>query len=1227
VAAKVDQDEGDPLSTQRVSAACPRDDTVIEANDLTWGISFPLDSDAIIAALSDTLNQRTCPLCKLPVVIPVPLVAYNHLNKQGVVVRAGLVDAGEIKAQIESIGASGAGIELIENYAELRAKLLAWVLDYVGPILTVILTGQIALADSSERKEQLEPFRLRLLRRFADGRLRVMISVPDSLLARIQAETGASDPEQGVALLLPRQIASTIYQLIRDLVADAVAAKSAEQLYMEVEERLPPDVIGEDMLGALLSDCESFEPDTAPEADFLKKYVDHIVNAIVHARSGAANPLSDACAAYLQAAWLRWREDPEAFPRSWLPPASVAPQFIPFESLWDVSMARLPYGQEGFNFEANLTRISEMMVDFGFEDRFTEALSAGAIRVKPGPEDESLEQRQASVGALVEAVRTSFFRYYSFNVSPERSVELGAGAGGQFLNLITNGMTGGAIQLANRLIEEAIEANDFAAAFAIGCSAMRELNRASAWMDAAGIAGPLTSRFNERAVGRQLYLAGTGLTVSFWNEVGNTFRFLQYYDQSLSAYQISRGFLPLVKDEADRAAREGILAINEGRVYREQRRYGLALQRLQERTIAQPDDAEAHHGLAILYTELNRFADALREIDLAIANTDRVVHPRQHAGLLITRAVTRAGLGLVEEMAADLDQAERLLPEDAENERLRLASAAALWLGKTESQHVRVDQAKKELSAAIRRRSVRAVPSLLVTALYALGTLFIETSRRDDLERLNENYLEPLLRARDTTDWPWALLYLKARLERLLVGDEAAWSWYRAALDRADADTPAEGDLGLSVTWFADKDRFQTEITQLVVDLLDRRAVDASELLRVFEFANGRALGVRLAPREAVTDAAAAVAGRLAAIAKARGREIVVFLFADANESIYLACVSSTNPIPRVVAGAPFAAARAQVVSRQFMSAVSRANPAALDKLDRDLKSWWSLAGDLGSMVASCLTPGCEVCFLPGRSMATLPLHLLPLPDGLVLIEQHPVVFAPNLTLLLNEEVPAEPRDDIGRLVVSVTKANDTAAFAERVDRASTRLLATSMTSSRPGHRLDGTEATKTAVIEALAQCEEVFFLCHGTHGGRVKGYGICLSDGEYLPPPLLAVDDAPEFARFILGWDDLDELASAPRLVVSIACSTGRIVLASGGARLGLEQTLFARGARTIVSPLWDVDQTAALAWVNAFEAARLAPDTKTLADAYRTACLELKRTYGHLYFWAPFIASGPLD
>jgi hypothetical protein len=44
------------LSGQRVSTNCPRDDTVIEAADLTWSFSFPQDGDAIISALTGTLN-------------------------------------------------------------------------------------------------------------------------------------------------------------------------------------------------------------------------------------------------------------------------------------------------------------------------------------------------------------------------------------------------------------------------------------------------------------------------------------------------------------------------------------------------------------------------------------------------------------------------------------------------------------------------------------------------------------------------------------------------------------------------------------------------------------------------------------------------------------------------------------------------------------------------------------------------------------------------------------------------------------------------------------------------------------------------------------------------------------------------------------------------------------------------------------------------------------------
>jgi CHAT domain-containing protein/tetratricopeptide (TPR) repeat protein len=794
-------------------------------------------------------------------------------------------------------------------------------------------------------------------------------------------------------------------------------------------------------------------------------------------------------------------------------------------------------------------------------------------------------------------------------------------------NLITNGMTESAIELATRLIDDALQAKDFVAAFSIGGSSIEELNRASAWNEAAAVAGLLTDKFTDDYVAKQLSQAGGGLTSSFWNEAGNTLRYLHYYEQALSAYHISRNFLPLVKDKDDREAREGIVAVNEGRVYRDLRQYGPALQRLTDRVRAHPEDAEAHHGLAILYVDINRFADAAREVDAAIAATDRVVEPRRHANLLITRAVIRMRTGLTQEGAADLNQADNLVPADAEVVHLQIASAAAMLLSKTDSHSDLIERAENRLWAAIRRGSVRNLPIVLATALCALGTLLIEGNRLDDLRRLDRDYLGPVLRDRDAEEWPWQLLYLKARIERALNGDEASWPWLRAALDRVDADTPADGEVGVSVTWLADKDDFQAEITQLAVDLVNRQAVDASELLRVYEFANGRALGVRLARRAVAGDFEATIPKRLAAMAKEREREIVIFLFIDTNEAIHVIQLSSSDPTPRLIPEVSVSAERTRIIGRQFMSAIARANPVALDHLDRDLQPWWSFAGELGTLLVGRLVPDCEVYFLPGRGMAALPLHLLPLGNGRLLIERHSVVFAPNLALLFDERLVNDQDGNNGRLVVSVTKTNDTAEFRNRIDEASRRLLASCETTSRPALHLDGIEAAKKTVIDALAHCDEAFFLCHGTHGGRIKGYGICLADGLQLPPPLLAVDDAPDYARFVLGWDDLDELAAAPALVVSVACSTGRIVLASGGIRLGLEQTLFSRGTRTIVSPMWDVDQVASLAWINSFEAARQASSTKTLADAYRTACLETKKVYSHPFFWAPFVITGPLD
>jgi CHAT domain-containing protein len=84
--------------------------------------------------------------------------------------------------------------------------------------------------------------------------------------------------------------------------------------------------------------------------------------------------------------------------------------------------------------------------------------------------------------------------------------------------------------------------------------------------------------------------------------------------------------------------------------------------------------------------------------------------------------------------------------------------------------------------------------------------------------------------------------------------------------------------------------------------------------------------------------------------------------------------------------------------------------------------------------------------------------------------------------------------------------------------------------------------------------------------------------------------------------------------------------VLAKGGVRFGLEQSLFSSGTTRIISPLWDVNQESSLCWVQAFYQARQSESASSIEEAYQRACLETRQLYPHYYFWGPFIINGAL-
>lgn len=117
---------------------------------------------------------------------------------------------------------------------------------------------------------------------------------------------------------------------------------------------------------------------------------------------------------------------------------------------------------------------------------------------------------------------------------------------------------------------------------------------------------------------------------------------------------------------------------------------------------------------------------------------------------------------------------------------------------------------------------------------------------------------------------------------------------------------------------------------------------------------------------------------------------------------------------------------------------------------------------------------------------------------------------------------------------------------------------------------------------------------------------------------------DDPSLGAFVLTWDDLVGLPRSPDTVVSIACSSGRTVVGSGGARLGLETGLLANSTRFLVAPLWNVEQRSAVRWVRAYTAASAASEDPP--RAHRLATLQLMDRHPHPYHWAPYAMSTAL-
>ena len=124
-----------------------------------------------------------------------------------------------------------------------------------------------------------------------------------------------------------------------------------------------------------------------------------------------------------------------------------------------------------------------------------------------------------------------------------------------------------------------------------------------------------------------------------------------------------------------------------------------------------------------------------------------------------------------------------------------------------------------------------------------------------------------------------------------------------------------------------------------------------------------------------------------------------------------------------------------------------------------------------------------------------------------------------------------------------------------------------------------------------------------------------------------IARSDNPSFSSIRLAdaWltaVDLAELAQNAQLVTLAACETGVGAVSPGDEVLGLTRGLLAGGCIAAVASLWPVsDRTTSLLMPRFYRALR---DGHGPSDAIRLAMANVRATFDHPYYWAPFIVVG---
>lgn len=702
--------------------------------------------------------------------------------------------------------------------------------------------------------------------------------------------------------------------------------------------------------------------------------------------------------------------------------------------------------------------------------------------------------------------------------------------------------------------------------------------------------------------------AGSKQTVDVLVEVGNTFRGLERWDDALRLYDQAAKFNRLVPE--GHAEREAVLARNRALVLRDAGRFGEAETLLEDHARAYPDDCEAQESLMLLYERVGRREEALTLVDEQLTRTD--LSPYDSSRFRLLRALLRAQLKQHDAAAADCQAA--IAVRDNLWERLQVQQCALL-----------TDPTEEPLAAFVadcERHAVEILdgpylgnPTLAISAATLAALRRLRSGRVAQAGEVIEKitvWLDVL-----TTGGPWQF-ELAVGWHALETGAPDAFDHLTTAIAKLDATLPMAPEADYAVGALSDyaiEDLQRLAARAGVAAIVANRSSPA-HLVPVLDVANARDLTAR-----ANTNASIAGAGPATVDALDRWQDLAdvdVVALVDDTSTLQLLLEPTGRSRRLVDTAIPVTELRAAV---RTLKKFDRTNPLFPETMDAHLMPWWELAAVIASTLRRELPGERELVVVPCRMLVATPLHAAGWP-GRPLIADRPVSVTPNHRLLTGQRIGAElPYSTASYGLIAVPKATDNSAFTQRLSSFVERFR----TRAPNAQVVSAAEADEAASLAVLGGSEVVLVLCHGVHGGSSLGPGICVAADGLLPPEQLDVEADPDLADFVLSWDDIVKLPRSPDVLVSIACSSGRTVVSSGGSRLGLEQGSLANATRFVVAPLWPVEQHTSLAWVEGFlEPALAAPATglslQNVPQMHQAATLALAERHPHPYHWAPF-------